>query len=77
MKTTRLLFACFLAASAFSLMRAEGAAPAATEKKAAESCCGCTVGADKKACGVDKACCCTGEPAKAGEKKEEKKDDKK
>lgn len=65
-----LAFAFLLAGSA-AFADVGDAKPEAKPEKAA---CGCAVGADKKLCGVDKDCCCTGEKA-TGEKVNEKKAD--
>lgn len=46
---------------------------AKSEVKADKAGCGCVVGKDKKVCGVDKDCCCTGEKAK-GKKADKKKE---
>ncbi|HEX2101403.1 MAG TPA: hypothetical protein VHF69_12095 [Candidatus Synoicihabitans sp.] len=72
MKSYRLFLTAAIAAvslTAGSLLAGE------TKSEKKESTCGCEVGADGKACGVDKDCCCTGEKAKPKEAKkpEEKK----
>ena len=56
-----LSLASFFALSA-ALADATTATPAA--EAAAKAACGCAVGADKKVCGTDKDCCCTGAKAK-------------
>lgn len=81
MKTLRTLLAlAFATALAGSVAFAE-VGDKKGDVKAEKAPCGCVVGKDKKVCGVDKDCCCTGEKAKskgkekAAEKKAEKKAD--
>ncbi len=62
MKSLRSLLAlAFAAALAGTVAQAADKKP---DAKPAKSDCGCEVGKDGKACGVDKDCCCTGEKAK-------------
>ncbi len=73
MKAIRYLLAiAFASLFASTVVLAEHHDEKKAESKAA---CGCVTGADGKACGVDKDCCCSGEKAKgaSAEKKEEKK----
>jgi hypothetical protein len=50
---------------AFVSLAAQANSEAKTsDAKPEKAACGCVTGADKKVCGVDKACCCTGEKAK-------------
>jgi hypothetical protein len=75
MNTLRSLFALlFATALTGSVALAETSADGkkATDKPA-KAACGCATGKDGKVCGVDKDCCCTGDPAKA--KPEDKKAD--
>lgn len=77
MKAIRSLLAlAFASLFASTVVLAEHHDEKKSESKAA---CGCVTGADGKACGVDKACCCSGEKAKdaSADKKAEKKADKK
>jgi hypothetical protein len=53
------------AALAFIAVAAQASSEAkSSEAKPEKAVCGCVTGADKKVCGVDKDCCCTGEKAK-------------
>ena len=69
-----------LPALAFAFILAGSAAfadvgDAKAESKLEKAPCGCAVGKDKKVCGVDTDCCCTGEKA-TGKKAEEAKGEK-
>jgi hypothetical protein len=70
MKTLRTLIAlAFATALAGSVAFAESDGKK-TKVNAEKAPCGCVVGKDKKVCGVDRDCCCTGEKAKGREKTE-------
>lgn len=65
MKTIRSLF--FLAGLA-TLAANAAFASAEQAPKTDKAACGCVVGADKKVCGVDTDCCCTGAKATSPKK---------
>lgn len=69
-----LTFAALFSSSVALADQTSGEKPA--DSKPAKADCGCATGKDKKVCGIDKDCCCSGEKAK-GRSEEKKTDEKK